>query len=162
MSDDLGRKMFSQNIVLRGRLAEHNWIEFLQRAVTALGMTPSGDPTIWRYPTADGKGGVGATICQPLTESFAVLDYWDDHDGAYLHISSCKRYDAPAIVTPASEFKLAVDFLGRPEVLRLDRIPDVTGYGWERAEAARRDGYEEVDVMHAGAPSDPRFDPQEG
>lgn len=162
MSDDLGRRMFTQNIVLRGRLAEHNWIEFLQRAVKALGMTPAGDPTVWRYPTESGKGGVGATICQPLTESFAVLDYWDDHDGAYLHISSCKRFDVIAIAEPASEFKLGVDFIGRAEVLRLDRIPDATGYNWARSERERRDGYYEVDLQHTGAPSDPRFDPTEG
>jgi hypothetical protein len=165
MTDDLGKRMYAQNIVLRGRLSDHNWREFLIRAVKAIGMTPSGEPAVWRYPTEAGKGGNGITICQPLTESFAVLDTWSDHDGAYLHLASCIAFNVAALVEPAREFCLAADFIGKAEMLRLDRIPDVTGYHWERSERERRDGYYEVDVdepMHAGAPSDPRFDPIKG
>ena len=179
MTEELGRRMFSQNVVLRGHLAERSWREFLVRAIKALDMSPAGDPAIWNYPTADGKGGVGATICQPLTESFVVLDYWDDHKGAYLHISSCKRFDVTALVEPAREFKIAVDFMGRAEMLRLDGKPSFLArrsvvkdtpekFHWETAEKARRDGYVEFNVgpldeaMHTGAPSDPRFDPIKG
>jgi hypothetical protein len=78
------------------------------------------------------------TACQPLTESFIVLDTWDQHDGAYLHISSCQKFDITGLIAPAREFALGVDFMGRCETLSLDA------------------------PMHDGSASDPRFDPVEG
>ncbi len=135
---EFGRRIYTQNVVLRGALSEEKWRAFLVAAVKAFGMTTAGDPAVWKYPTEDGKGGSGMTACQPLTESFIVLDTWDAHDGAYLHISSCQRFDVTALTEPAREFALGVEFMGRPETLRLDA------------------------VMHEGAPSDPRFDPVEG
>ena len=150
MTEELGRRMFSQNVVLRGQLLEDQWRDFLVRCVQSLGMIAGGEAAMWRYPV-DGKGGNGMTVCQPLTDSFIVLDTWDDHDGAYLHISSCKRFDAALIVAPAREFSLGVDFMGRAETLRLDPVLAVN----------HLDDYPEV-PMHTGAPSDPRFDPVEG
>jgi hypothetical protein len=148
---EFGRMIYTQNVVLRGVLSEKQWREFLVFAVKSLGMTPAGAPAVWQYPTADGKGGNGMTACQPLTDSFMVLDTWSDHSGAYLHISSCKRFDVAALVGPAREFSLAVDFMGRAETLRLDPVPAVN----------HLDDYPEV-PMHSGAPSDPRFDRVEG
>ena len=119
MTDAFGARMHSQNVVLRGQLLEEQWREFLVRAVKALGMTPAGEPAVYRYPTQDGKGGNGMTMFQPLTESFIALDTWDDHSGAYLHISSCKPFDVTALVEPAMEFALGVEHMGRAETLRL-------------------------------------------
>lgn len=144
---EFGRRIFTQNVVLRGSLSEHQWREFLISAVQALGMTPSGSPAVWKYPTEDGKGGTGMTACQPLTESFIVLDTWSDHDGAYLHISSCKQFDVTNLVAPAREFHLGVDFMGRAETLRLDPVPAVN----------HLDDYPE-EMVHSGSPSDPRLD----
>jgi hypothetical protein len=135
---EFGRRIYTQNVVLRGSLSEVQWRYFLVRAVQALGMTPAGAPAVWRYPTEDGKGGNGMTACQPLTESFIVLDTWDQHDGAYLHISSCQKFDITGLIAPAREFALGVDFMGRCETLSLDA------------------------PMHDGSASDPRFDPVEG
>jgi hypothetical protein len=144
MTDELGRKMFAQNVILHGKLPEDRWRAFLPRAVQALGMSPVGEPALWHYPIEDDKGGVGMTICQPLTESFLVLDTWDDHFGAYLHISSCKKFDVAAIVAPAREFDLGVKFIGRWEILRLE--PEPKAFHWDAAEKARRDGYVEFSV----------------
>lgn len=115
----LGRRMFSQNIVLRGRLAAEGWNELLRECLTAMGMTPAGEPAFWRYPTDEGKGGYGMTICQPMTESFVVVDTWPDHDGAYLHISSCMRFDPAKLVVPVRAAGLVIDFVGALEALRL-------------------------------------------
>jgi S-adenosylmethionine/arginine decarboxylase-like enzyme len=60
-------------------------------------MTPVHKATKYQYPV-EGKGGVGFTIFQPITESFMALDAWPDHDGAYLFICSCKDFDKEKVV----------------------------------------------------------------
>lgn len=114
-----GQRMHAQNVVLRGRLSVEEWKAFLVECVHAMDMTPAGDPAVWRYPNEEGKGGVGTTICQPITESFIVADVWDDHDGAYLHVSSCRPFSAASLVGPARSRGLAMERLGVIEVLEL-------------------------------------------
>ena len=150
MTDELGRRMHSQNIVLRGRLGDHQWRVFLLDCAAAMGMTPAGAAAAYHYPM-DGKGGTGLTLCQPITESFLVIDTWPDHDGAYLHISSCKKFSVVDLVETIRLFGLGMDFGGRKETLSLDPVPPVN----------HLDDYPEVPA-HSGAPSDPRFDPVEG
>lgn len=106
---DLGRKMHSCGIVLKGFLSEDSWKAVIHACVDAIGMTTSGDAAIWRYPTEGGDGGVGITICQPLVESFIVLDVWTDHDGAYLFICSCRPYFTADIDKAAQSFGLRVE-----------------------------------------------------
>lgn len=116
---ELGRRIFSQNIVLRGRLANAAWRPFLLDCIAEMGMTTAGLAALWKYPTDDGKGGVGLTLCQPMTESFMVADVWPDHGGAYLHISSCKAFDALALIPIISGAGLGVHFFGKQEILGL-------------------------------------------
>jgi hypothetical protein len=116
---ELGRLMFSQNLVLRGRLDEAGWRSFLEECVSDLELTPVGDETVWSYPTADGKGGEGLTICRPMAESFMVVDVWPAHNGAYLHISSCREFDIDGIVAVAAGFSLDMHHAGKTEVLEL-------------------------------------------
>jgi S-adenosylmethionine/arginine decarboxylase-like enzyme len=110
--------MYSQNVVLNGRLSEVQWREFLSRCVADLGMTKAGEPAIWRYPV-DGKGGNGMTACQPITESFIVADTWPDHDGAYLHISSCRPFAITRLFRAVEEYGLTVKDAGLREILAL-------------------------------------------
>jgi len=116
---DLGKRIYSQNVVLRGRLDGDKWECFLVECGYAMNMTSAGKASVWRYPTHDGKGGLGATICQPITESFLVIDTWPDHDGAYLHISSCKKFHVADLVETIRHFGLAMDFAGVREELKL-------------------------------------------
>jgi hypothetical protein len=90
-TETLGRSMFTQALTLEGRLSEDGWKDFLKNAVRCMRMECAGEPAVWRYPL-DGKGGNGLTICQPITDSFLVIDAWPDHDGAYMHIASCKPF----------------------------------------------------------------------
>ena len=115
----LGRRIYSQNIVLRGKLAEADWRVFLLECISAMGMTAAGEAGLWSYPTETGKGGLGVTICQPMTESFIVVDCWPDWDGAYLHISSCRRFNPADLVRPMKAFGLGVELMGSWEALRL-------------------------------------------
>ena len=116
---DLGRRIFSQNIVLRGRISQASWRPFLLDCIVEMGMTSAGDAATWHYPTDDGKGGNGLTVCQPMTESFMVADVWPDHSGAYLHISSCKAFDALALVPVIEAIGLTILGMGKQEVLSL-------------------------------------------
>ncbi len=116
---ELGKRVWSQNIVLSGRMTEDDWRAFLLEAISAMGMSASGEAACWRYPTENGKGGLGMTICQPMTESFMVIDTWDAHDGAYLHISSCQRFNSADLTVPAQTFGLGIDLMGAAETLRL-------------------------------------------
>lgn len=115
----LGRRIYSQNIVLRGRLAAIAWKALLVDCIAAMGMTTAGEAAVWSYPTTEGKGGVGTTICQPMAESFMVVDTWPDHDGAYLHISSCMQFDPSKLISPIQRAGLVIDFVGANEALRL-------------------------------------------
>lgn len=123
MADDvepqLGRLMRSRAIVLKGTLAPHEWRHFLKKCTKAMGMAPAGKAATWKYPTADGKGGVGFTIVQPITESFLALDAWPDFDGAYLMVASCRKFAISKITETALLFGLDVDDVGPPVTSRL-------------------------------------------
>lgn len=116
---DLGRRMFSQNVVIRGRLANAGWRGLLLDCIAEMRMESGGDSAVWTYPTTEGKGGQGVTICQPMTDSFMVVDTWPDHDGAYLHISSCKAFDALQLVAVIESVGLSVDRIVGQQVFSL-------------------------------------------
>lgn len=115
----LGRRMWSQNFALRGRLTSEQWEWLLRDCALAMGMTPAGHSAKWSYPTHDGKGGFGTTICQPMTESFIVIDTWPDHDGAYLHVASCQKFDPASLISPARRAGIEIGLAGQMEMLRL-------------------------------------------
>ncbi len=47
---------------------------------------------VFNYPL-DGKGGVGFTYCQPITESMIMVDSWPELGGAYVFVDSCKMFN---------------------------------------------------------------------
>lgn len=114
----LGKRMHSQSFALHGRMDESAWRQFLVDCAEAMAMTPAGAPAIWNYPV-DGKGGSGKTILQPITESFLVIDTWPDHDGAYLFVCSCRRFDAAQLQAPIQKWGLRLDDISGSTVLRL-------------------------------------------
>ena len=115
---DFGRTMHTQGAVLKGTLSEGQWRTFLLQATFDMEMTPAGEPAVYHYPL-DGKGGNGMTLMQPLTESFMVVDTWPDHDGAYLHISSCKPFALRQIMGALDEFGLELKSAASRQVLEL-------------------------------------------
>jgi len=116
---DLGKRMHTQAFALRGRLSEDDWRRFLADCTAALGMSAAGEAGVWRYPTEDGKGGVGMTFCQPITESFIALDTWPDHDGAYLLVASCRSFRADQLIEPIYRFGLERHDMTDRSTLRL-------------------------------------------
>lgn len=86
----------------------------------ALTEAPGG--TCCSYPI-DGRGGVGFTIFQPITESFIVIDAWPDLGGGYLMICSCKSVHLAVVIgeIETAGFRIGQHFF-RP--LALDRPED--------------------------------------
>ncbi len=101
----LGTRMHTQGFVLKGKMDLGRWQHFLCCLAEAMGMSAVAHPALWQYPI-DGAGGYGATIVQPITESFLALDTWPDHDGAYLLICSCKHFTEKSIAAVARQFRL--------------------------------------------------------
>ena len=114
----LGMRMYSQSLVLRGRLTADDWKAFLAECAKAMGMTPIAEASIWEYPV-EGKGGSGMTAFQPIVESFIALDTWPDFSGAYLFIASCRKFDVAQLVKPIQRFAIRLDDSGAPVTLRL-------------------------------------------
>lgn len=77
--------VFSCNGTLRENMAEDFAKEFISRA----GMHPARKGRIDRYPYKD-SGGVGWTGFFPLTESFLIIDVYDDLQEVELTLSTCK------------------------------------------------------------------------
>ena len=117
-NETLGRVMYSRGIVLRGKMTALRWQRFLVEAAEAMGMAPVAEAAVWRYPIA-GAGGNGATIIQPITESFLAVDIWPDHDGAYLFVCSCRPFSPSQLRETIALFGLHEDDMTPGEELRL-------------------------------------------
>jgi hypothetical protein len=107
MKPVLGTRMYTRGSVLLGGMTVVRWKEFLREITEAIGMDPVAEPACWQYPY-NGKGGVGFTLCQPITESFLCLDVWQDHNGAYLFICSCVSIKAQKLYPVIARFGLNV------------------------------------------------------
>jgi hypothetical protein len=85
--DILGEKMKVLAVAVKGECGEESGMKLVQELVSTIGMTITKENLLCRYPV-DGKGGIGFTFFQPLTESFIAFDSWPMLDGAYLIICS--------------------------------------------------------------------------
>lgn len=104
----LGSRLQIAAWTVRGNLNEAAWRRLLLAVVDALKMCPAYEPMTYDYPL-DGKGGVGFTVIQPITESFVVVDTWPNHGGAYLVVASCKPFRRSAAVRVLRAAGLHVD-----------------------------------------------------
>ena len=86
---ELGEHMMSIRIVVHGKLTKHGIIQITEELIESVGLSPTPGATFCNYPI-NGKGGVGFTYFQPITESFIAWDVWPKLNGAYLIICSCK------------------------------------------------------------------------
>ena len=98
MAELLGTKLILTGWRLDGRVSPLKLGYVLSQVVIIAGMDTGGlRPKIWSYPTIDGKGGCGETICQPLMESLIFGDAWKDHNVTYIVLASCRPYCSEAI-----------------------------------------------------------------
>ena len=89
----LGDRLHLTGWIIVGKLDYQNSGYIIASIIDSIGMTPAHGSSLCCYP-AGGKGGVGFTVFQPITESFIILDAWPEREipGGYLVIGSCKSY----------------------------------------------------------------------
>ena len=101
----LGTKLRVAGFACLGTVAPDRLSHVLSQTVALVGMSTGGmEAKVWAYPLPDGKGGVGETAMQPLTESFLVFDTWPSlsHRGkaipkVYVVLASCKPFSLDAV-----------------------------------------------------------------
>lgn len=94
--DYLGSRLLLAGFAVKGKvdpLVAHN---ILRACIQAMDVKSVHTSCLYNYP-ADGKGGTGFTLIQPITESFLAVDSWPDHGGAYVVLASCKWFDPQAV-----------------------------------------------------------------
>jgi len=109
MTEQLGRLMQFRAFSLKGKQTKQQWRTLLYGVATAIDMESADQPAVWTYPTKDGAGGNGHTMCLPITTSFICLDTWPDHDGAYLVVCSCRKFDPRALREFLHKYGLVVN-----------------------------------------------------
>jgi len=75
--------------------------QMLKDIVSAIGMTPHGEPRVVKYPTMELGNTIFAFVAyQPLYESYIVFDNWIELDPPYanLVVNSCKDYDSDIVI----------------------------------------------------------------
>ena len=93
----LGVRMHLVAFTIQGCIEKPECSVITRRIIKAIGMSPVHYPTTYKYPV-DGKGGIGYTYIQPISESFIAWDVWPAIDGAYLVICSCKRVNTSKVI----------------------------------------------------------------
>lgn len=87
-----GKEIFILGASLSGRILAAEWEGFLPELYLATGIRPSHASQTFDYGT------IGYIHIQPIISSFIVLDVWPDHEGAYLHICSCKPFNIDDVI----------------------------------------------------------------
>jgi S-adenosylmethionine/arginine decarboxylase-like enzyme len=110
----LGEQIFVVTVPLIGEIKSNDCNKIVDKIIHCIRMSPVHKPTKYKYP-ANGKGGVGFTFIQPITESFIALDSWPQHNGAYLIICSCKEVKIKKVINCVKKFNLTV---GKPIITK--------------------------------------------
>ena len=97
MEGRLGQEIYMADFALQGQVDDAMASDLVELVIKTMEMHCAHHPAMYRYPT-DGKGGVGFTYLQPLTESFAGVDSWPELGGAYLSVRSCKTFEVIPLV----------------------------------------------------------------
>ena len=94
---NLGRFERQSGWLARGYLAPDRCVLLALNLIDLVGMTPDGGPDIRFYPNAQGNGGQGVQVYQPLVESWLVIGTWPELGLVRVNLSSCKEYDPQAV-----------------------------------------------------------------
>ncbi len=100
---ELGECMWVAGFKIEGEVGANEAGLIVESLIKAIGLSPAPGVSALYYPTADGKGGVGTTYFQPITESFIVVDSYPEIKTAHVLISSCVEFSAPVAGKAISE-----------------------------------------------------------
>jgi hypothetical protein len=99
---EFGSAMTVVSCSLKGEFTKESCAGLVGKIIKGIGMTPAHQPIWYGYPV-DGKGGVGFSMCQPITESMIVVDAWLGLQGAYLLVASCKAFKVADLIRVVEE-----------------------------------------------------------
>jgi hypothetical protein len=106
--DKLGAKMLIASFSIKGDFSDESvCFKLVENIIENIGMTKAPGASACKYPV-NGKGGIGYTFFQPITESAIILDAWIEFKGAYLIICSCKLFWISDVVKVIKEFGFEV------------------------------------------------------
>jgi hypothetical protein len=94
-------------ISIKGELTQERCDALVEGIIAAVGLQCIPGRILYKYPY-DGGGGNGFTMIQPITESFVAIDQWEDHNGGYLILCSCKNFDMEIIESLIRGFELKI------------------------------------------------------
>ena len=94
----LGERLNVATFAVRGPVNEALAWSLVWGLIAALRMNEAPGATACWYPLPGGKGGLGFTLFQPITESFIAVDAWPDHGGAYVVICSCRPFNTDKVL----------------------------------------------------------------
>jgi len=89
-----GKQIFILGATLSGHIPQEDWRQFLPAILAIAGLNKSHEGHTYNYPND-----LGFIHMQPIISSFVVLDAWPAHNGAYLHICSCKEFNSYDMLT---------------------------------------------------------------
>lgn len=90
---NLGERMWVAGFKITGDIDLEAAEDIAAALIKTLGLSPAPGVHALSYPTGDGKGGVGFTLFQPITESFIVVDSYPELKTAYVLVSSCVGFE---------------------------------------------------------------------
>lgn len=94
--DNFGAKMMLAVFVVKGNISHDLCKSVVHKIVKEIELDIIPGDVTYDYPYK-GKGGVGFTFIQPITESFIAWDVWKKMNGGYLVICSCKLFWATCV-----------------------------------------------------------------
>jgi len=89
--DKLGARVLLATFVVKGKISYDLCESIVKKIVDEIGLNLVPGQVTYEYPYK-GRGGKGFTFIQPITESFIAWDVWEDMEGGYLIICSCKLF----------------------------------------------------------------------
>lgn len=90
---DFGRRTYVSGFAFHGSTDPEAVSHLVLKVIADIGMTPIFDKKIFEWT----EDGVGYIHVQCLYESCVIADVWPKHNGGYLLVVSCKKYDLDAI-----------------------------------------------------------------
>lgn len=102
-----GEKLFLAAFSVKGKLSKSVCEKLTDTIVSSIKLQCIPGRIFYSYPY-DGSGGNGFTLIQPITESFIAIDQWEDFNGGYIIICSCKFFESKDIGNILKEYNLKI------------------------------------------------------
>jgi hypothetical protein len=91
---EFGKRSYISGFGFQGPCEPEAVNDLILKTIDAIGMTPIFDSKVFHWT----EDGIGYIHVQCLYESCVLADVWPKHNGGYLFVISCKRYNLDDVV----------------------------------------------------------------